>query len=78
MDVIKIGVIILIILGGVYLLNTHADNTREYPNATNTELISETTFEAGEDVAIIGKNLVQKSLGAVFNGENKTSTTKGD
>ncbi|MEK6952817.1 MAG: hypothetical protein AABX29_07420 [Nanoarchaeota archaeon] len=65
-DIIKWVVGILIILGIIYLLNTHAGNVRENPNATNTELIGETMYDTGNEVKEVGTNWFSRLLDDIF------------
>ena len=78
---IGIVIVVLIILGIMYLLNVHADNTRENPQATNPELIGQTIADTGEDVAVVAENWFEKMWKYLFlpqGTNNPPSTTNNN
>ncbi|MBU0929607.1 MAG: hypothetical protein KJ623_00875 [Nanoarchaeota archaeon] len=68
-DIIYLGVGVLVILGLMFLLNKHADNTRENPNASNSELIGKTMYDTSEDVAIVGDTWLGRLWDSIFGND---------
>lgn len=73
-SIIWMIIAILVILGIMYLLNTHAENVRENPNATDPELIGETVYETGEDVAVVGESWLSRLWDSISNQNMPPST----